>query len=237
MTEVSENYGDKVDRRKVRVDRPSLAEILPVEAGGVNYEFKYEPRCRVCNAGDGVLELVNRLLATGATYADVTRAVEVFNRDRPANRQISYNSIRNHQKLHMPFESQAIRQILENRAKQAEKDFINGQGTILNPASYAEVVMQKSFEDIQKGISVVETRDGLAAAKMLHAITAGAESGLEASQALAQLNKIIEAVRAVVTPEQMDQIVQRLESTQSDEMEELEEAEEYGAELPTELDD
>lgn len=220
--ENSRHIGNKVDRRKLRNRAPSLAEVLPVEAGGKAYDFVFEPRCRVCNSGDGILELVNRLLATGMTYRDVERAIEVFNQGRPLNRRITYNSIRTHQKNHMPFEAQAVRDILERRAAEASRDFIDGVGSIVTPVSYAEAVMQRSFETLIDNNLPVDTKDGLAAAKLVHTIDAGLTTGMDEAEAMAQLNRIIEAVRAVVTPEQMVRIGALLESSRDDDQRELE---------------
>lgn len=224
---MSENRADhaehKVDRRRLRSTRPKLEDVLPTTSGGKAWEFVHEPRCRVCSAGDGVLELVNRLLISGLTYSDVLRALESVNHTRPKGRRISYQSIRNHQKKHMPFEAQAYRDILERRAAEAERDFIEGTGSIVTSASYAEVVMRKSFDHLMTNDIPVDVKDGLAAAKLLYAIDAGRVIGMDEAQALEQLNRIIEAVRAVCTPEQMTEIAARLETPQAPELETLDE--------------
>lgn len=202
----------KVDRRTIRVDRPTLNDLLPVEAGGNNYDFKYERRCRVCSAGTGVLELVNSLLASGSTYRDVLRALDVFNETKEKSRKISYSSIRNHQKRHMPFEAQAIRDIVERRAEKEQKDFVDGYGTIITPASYAEVMMQKGFESLVSGGAIITPREGLQAARTLHSFTRGETEGqIDAATAIAQLNRIINAVKRVATGEQIEKIVALLE--------------------------
>lgn len=220
--EKAKQIGNKVDRRKLRNTTVKLEDILPVEAGGKNYEFVFEPRCRVCNSGDGILELVNRLLASGMTYMDVLRAIEVFNQGRPQHRKITYNSIRSHQKNHMPFEAQAIRDIVERRATEAQRDFIDGVGNIVTPVAYAEVVMKRSFENLVDQNLPVDVKDGLAAAKLVHAIDSGITTGMDETEAMAQLARIIEAVRAVVTPEQMTQIAARLESDHPVERQQIE---------------
>ena len=201
----------KVDRRKLRVDRPSLRELMPVEAGGKNYEFKWEPRCRVCSAGNDVLQLVNSLLANGATYRDVCRAVESLNGTLPKNKQLTYQSIRMHQKMHMPFEAAAIREIIEKRAQDAQKNFIEGEGTILTPAAYAEVMMVKAHMQLMDEDQKVYPSEGLAAAAALHRFVSDEQGSLDAAQAVSQLGKIIEAVRAICSPDQMKMILNILD--------------------------
>ncbi len=204
----------KVDRRKLRVDRPSLNELMPVESGGKNFEFRLEPRCKVCSKGEDVVRTVNSLLATGSTYRDVLRAIESFNTVYPESKKITYSSLRTHQKRHMPFEAFAIREIVEKRAQQYQKDFIDGEGTLIAPATYAEVMMQKAFANLSSPDTTVTPFEGLAAARALHGFTKDEEGAIDVAIAMQQLNKIISAVRAEVPPEMWNAILQRLDGEQ-----------------------
>ena len=195
----------KVDRRTMRVDRPALKEITPVEVGGKKYEFVSEPRCRVCR-DTGIRQLVDSLLANGYTYQDVTRAVTSLNATLPKNKQLTYASIRVHQKRHMPFEASAIREIIEKRAQEAQKNFIEGEGTILTPAAYAEVMMVKAHIQLMDEDQKVYPSEGLAAAAALHRFVSDEQGSLDAAQAVSQLGKIIDAVRAICSQDQIRQI-------------------------------
>ena len=57
---------------RLPVDSPEPAEVAPVASGFL------EPRCRVCR-NDAVREKVNELLARGASYAQVVRALAADN--------------------------------------------------------------------------------------------------------------------------------------------------------------
>ena len=81
--------------------------------------FHLEPRCRVCR-NDQVRTKVNDLLATGASYAMIVRALEDDNAKLDKRDRLTIDSIRNHCARHFPVQNVAratYRQILERRAK------------------------------------------------------------------------------------------------------------------------
>lgn len=207
----------EVDRRKMQVDRPEIAKVMPADVGGKEYDFVYEPRCRVCTSGDSILMNVNRALAEGYTYMDVLRLVEPFNRN--LEKKITYTSIRNHQKRHMPFEASAMREILEERANRAEKDFVEGKTRIVTAAGYAEVMMHKAFDRLINDQEPVTIEQGLKAAQVLESLTANDESQNLAEEMFSKLGRIIDAVKKVSTPDQIRQIMAELESTTPPELE------------------
>lgn len=200
-----------IDRRKMKVERPELADINSVDIGGRAYDFKWEPRCKVCTAGDDILSNVNRALAQGYSYRDVLRLIEPFNAQLDEKKRLSYNSIRNHQKKHMPFDSAAIREILERRAEAAGKDFVNGKERIITAAGYAETMMNKGFETMLKESSEITPNDGLKAALILESLTENGDNRAIAEEMFSKLGKIIEAVKKYVSPDQMTKILKELE--------------------------
>src|SRR6478672_10587916 len=87
-----------------------------------------EPRCRVCR-NDSVRTKVNDLLATGASYAMVLRALDDINSTLEQRDWVTIDSIRNHANRHFPVQQVAratYREILERRAKENSIDFIEG---------------------------------------------------------------------------------------------------------------
>ena len=192
-----------------------LNKFLPPSHGGNDSMVKHEPRCKVCKSPNNVLSLVNYLLATGATYADAVRTLEPINQTLAPKDQISYQSIRSHHQNHLPYETEAIRRVVEKRRRQA----------------YAGVMMNKGFTSMVKDETVVTPVDGLKAAAFLQSAEQG-ETGREAaSQALSSLNKIIQAVRRQVPEEYWSLILADLEETEivdSEVVEEIEVGEDEG---------
>ena len=100
--------------------------------------FHLEPRCRVCR-NDQVRKKVNDMLATGASYAMVLRALAADNADLDKCDRVTVDSIRNHCGRHFPVQSFAratYREILERRAKANSVDFVDGVATAITPSRF-----------------------------------------------------------------------------------------------------
>jgi hypothetical protein len=81
--------------------------------------FHLKPRCRICR-NDQVRTKVNDLLAAGASYAMVLRALGEENATLDKRDQVTIDSVRNHCGRHFPVQQVAratYRDILERRAK------------------------------------------------------------------------------------------------------------------------
>ena len=108
-------------------------------APGIN-GFHLEPRCRICR-NDQVRTKVNDLLATGASYAMVLRALGDDNAKLEKGDRVTIDSIRNHANRHFPVQQVAratYREILERRAKENSVDFIEGVATAITPMAFLE---------------------------------------------------------------------------------------------------
>ena len=68
--------------------------------------FHLEPRCRICR-NDQVRMKVNGLLATGASYAMVLRALGDDNATLDKRDQLTIDSVRNHTVRHFPVQQVA----------------------------------------------------------------------------------------------------------------------------------
>ena len=82
--------------------------------------FHLEPRCRICR-NDQVRKKVNDLLATGASYAMVLRALGEDNAELDKRDRVTVDSVRNHTERHFPVQNVAkatYREILERRAQE-----------------------------------------------------------------------------------------------------------------------
>ena len=126
---VSETFGGIVDESVASMESDP----------GIN-GFRLEPRCRVCR-NDHVRTKVNDLLATGASYAMVLRALGDDNAKLEQRDRVTIDSIRNHTARHFPVQHVAratYRDILERRAKENGVDFIDGVATAITPLAVLE---------------------------------------------------------------------------------------------------
>ena len=86
---ISEAIRDLVD------DTVKSTELVPHNG------FHLEPRCRICR-NDQVRKKVNDMLATGASYAMVLRALGEDNAELDKCDRVTVDSIRNHTARHFP---------------------------------------------------------------------------------------------------------------------------------------
>ncbi len=103
----------------------SADEIMVSSALAPRNGFHREPRCRVCR-NDEMRKKVNDLLASGASYAMIVRALAANNAELDKCDRVTIDSIRNHCARHFPVQNVAkatYREILERRAKANGVDF------------------------------------------------------------------------------------------------------------------
>ena len=134
--------------------------------------FHLEPRCRVCR-NDQVRKKVNDLLATGASYAMVVRALAADNAELDKCDRVTIDSVRNHCGRHFPVQNVAkatYREILERRAKANGVDFVEGVATAITPIAFFETVMVKSYETLVDSDTKVDVNTGIVAAGRLQSL-------------------------------------------------------------------
>jgi hypothetical protein len=173
-------------------------ELAPVING-----FHLEPRCRVCR-NDEVRTKVNDLLATGASYAMVLRALGDDNAKLDTSDQVTIDSIRNHTARHFPVQQVAratYREILERRAKENSVDFIEGVATAITPLAVLETIMVKGYQTLVDELTTVSYRDGMEAALKLNEIARKDEGSMDRARLLADMGRTIEVVRTFIPAE------------------------------------
>lgn len=199
--------------------------MTPLQPSAVDIRRGY--RCSVCLAGEEVTLFVNRLIVSGASYADAYRALDAINEARIANGQpeIGYQSVRRHGRDHLPAKSAAIREIVERRARNAGLDVDEGSTNIITQAAYAEAMMVKAFQDI----SVVEVTpaEGLQAAKFLNQLMAAERGNVGLETAFAELGYLIEAVKEAVPQQYWGAITAKIEEKRGSRVVDAEVQEEF----------
>jgi hypothetical protein len=175
--------------------------------------FHLEPRCRVCR-NDLVRKKVNQMLAMAAPYAGIVRALATDNAELDTRDRVTLDSIRTHATKHFPVQSVAkatYRSIVERRAQENRRDFIEGVATALTPLAFFEVVMNKAFRAVVDDRTEVSVETGLRAAEKLQSVLDGRERGTDILALKVQLSQIGQAVRSVVPESMWGEIVEKLE--------------------------
>jgi hypothetical protein len=165
--------------------------------------FHLEPRCRICR-NDQVRTKLNDLLATGASYAMVLRALADDNATLEQSDRVTIDSVRNHCGRHFPVQQVAratYREILKRRAKENSVDFIEGVATAITPMALLETVMVKGYQTLVDEHTSVSYRDAMEAALKLNEIARKDEGAMDRARMLADMGRIIEMVRTFIPSE------------------------------------
>ena len=112
--------------------------------------FHLEPRCHVCR-NDEMRTKVNDMLAAGASYAFIVRALGEHNANCDKRDRVSIDSVRNHCTRHFPVQQVAratFREILERRAKENGVDFVEGVATAITPMALYETIMVRGYQNL-----------------------------------------------------------------------------------------
>ena len=164
----SETISDGVSEMVESTELAALFRQLPLE-----------PRCRVCR-NDALRAKVNGLLAVGASYAMILRAIADDNTRLDKRDRITIDSIRNHTARHFPVQNVAqatYRRILERRAQDNGVDFVNAVATAITPMAFYETVMLKGYETLVDSDTKVDVSTAMIAAGRLQALIESRASG------------------------------------------------------------
>ena len=176
--------------------------------------FHLEPRCRVCR-NDQVRKKVNDLLATGASYAMVLRALGEDNAKLDKRDRVTIDSVRNHCGRALPRAADSLMprtgRSWSAGLSENQVDFVEGVAIALTPMAFYEVVMAKAFRTLVDDGTEVSVETGLRAAEKLQSVLDGRERGTDILELKVQLGQIGQAVRAVVPQEMWAAIVEQLE--------------------------
>ena len=178
--------------------------------------FHLEPRCRVCR-NDQVRKKVNDLLATGASYAMIVRALAADDAELDKCDRVTVDSIRNHCGRHFPVQNVAkatYREILERRAKANGVDFVEGVATAITPIAFFETVMVKSYETLVDSDTKVDINTGVVAAGRLQSLIDSRDYDHELLVMKVQMAAICAAVRSTVPQEMWSEIIEKLDEAE-----------------------
>ena len=175
--------------------------------------FHLEPRCRICR-NDVLRKKVNDMLATGASYAMIVRALSADNAKLAKCDRVTIDSVRNHCGRHFPVQNVAkatYREILERRAKANGVDFVEGVATAITPIAFFETIMVKSYETLVDSDTKVDVNTGMVAAGRLQSLIDSRDYGHDLLVMKVQMAAICAAVKSTVPQEMWGAIVEKLE--------------------------
>lgn len=189
--------------------------VSQVKINTAEYRFTPEPRCRVCAHPDDLLGPVNRLLVAGLSYRQILDAIIPIMAELPEGERPTINSIYNHARRHFAVDQAAkaaFRQTLEQRAIEAQVDFVEGATAAVTPLAYLDVVMQAAFQKLTERPHDVSIEQGLKAAEKLATLTKKEEGAESTAELKEKMNRVIAVVKEAVPKEFWPLIVEGLDA-------------------------
>ena len=194
---------------------PKTEEVLSEKIDGEIYSYKRVPQCKVCRAPDEISGLVDTLLLFPKSYKEVLEFIrpieerlEIDTKDR-----ISYDSIRIHQKRHLPFDKIAVREVVERRAQEKNLKVLDDRNILTQEALY-EVIVAKGFEDIIHDRVRPTMAQTMLAAEALAKLEEKQNQQFRPEALINQLNTIVTAMREVLPPDMMQAVSDKIEELQ-----------------------
>ncbi len=175
--------------------------------------------CKVCQLGYGTLAAVNRMIVDGFQITEIKRILTQWQDERRIHRAPSLASLYNHKNKHLALNDQVVRRYIEKRAEEANIPLEDGVETLLTVQSVVDVTLFKGFKEIAEGRATPTVKETLEAAKIKAQFEKDGASVSSEIAYLAQVNKIIRAVKDNVSPEQWERIVRQLEAPDTEQIE------------------
>ena len=168
--------------------------------GGTTVSFAteeiVEPRCSVCKSR--FRRTMDQLLVMGVPFAEIARQFETEG--------INRRSLSNHKRRHLSIEQAAIRQVIEEKARQMGEDVDNTRRHLLTRRGYMEVAMMKSYQGIVDGTIVPEPRDVVHMIALLEKMEKDT-AATQVDEMMRDFNAFSQAVKEVVPPDMYDRIL------------------------------
>jgi len=208
--------------KRLPTTAPTTKDLLSEKIDGEVYSYRLIPQCRVCKAPDSIRNMIDSLLLFPKSYKEVLRHI------RPLEEQlgveeahlISYDSIRNHQRSHLPMDKIAVREIVERRAREKGKSVLESDERILTAEAIYELVAQRGWEDIVAGRVRPTLNQTMFAVKQLSDLDDKTGDSFKPEALLGQLNAIVSAMKEVLPQEWLDKVLARINQIELEYVEE-----------------
>lgn len=155
-----------------------------------------EPRCSVCKSR--FRRTMDQLLVMGVPFSEIARQFETEG--------INRRSLSNHKRRHLSIEQAAIRQVIEEKARQMGEDVDNTRRSLLTRRSYLEIAMMKSYQAIIDGTLTPEPRDVVHMIALLEKMDKDTAS-TQVDEMMRDFNAFTQAVKEIVPPEMHEKIL------------------------------
>lgn len=176
-------------------------ENLPTLPNGGAKEIS-EPRCKVCTSVHR--RDIDRYLVMGMSCAEIARYYEAI------GEMFTRKSVWTHSKKHLTLHNKAIRNIIEKKAEEALMDVEDTTDLLLTKRAILDIMLQKGYESVLSGISVVEPKDLISVIDKIDKMETE-EQSIAVDEMVRDFKAFADAVKTFVSEDSWIQIYERYE--------------------------
>lgn len=168
--------------------------------------FKNEPRCNICQSASRAK--VDKLLAAQFSYTSIAEELVMADDDfKGKELDTVRKNVERHSKRHVDIKNKAIRNIVEQRAKEQGILLESVEGRITSGRALLDLLVAQATEQLTNGTGKIRYADAIEAVKLLEDVQkAEFQSQLEVLQR--QVYCISEAVKKKVPPTMLPGIIE-----------------------------
>jgi len=165
----------------------------------------FEPRCKVCRSD--FRNVIERLLVSGNSYVSIAK--QFVNKDPEFQTSVDSlrKSIERHRKAHLTIRDQAVRDILETKAREAGVMVETVRGQLISEEALLQLAVAKGTEQLSDPDSRIKYQDAIKAAELLRD-KKYEEISIQMDIVNRQYNAIVQACQRVVPKELYPQLVE-----------------------------
>jgi hypothetical protein len=157
--------------------------------------MKFEPRCKICKSD--FRTVIDRLLISGNSYVGIAQQFRGKDQHLTGSVDAIRKSIERHRKAHLSVNDQAVRDILEQKAREAGVLVETARQQLISEEALLQLAVRKGTEQLSEPESRIKYQDAIKAAELLRDKKAQ-EMTVQLELVQRQYNAIVQAVQKVV---------------------------------------
>ncbi len=199
----------------------STEELLTETIDGIQYSYKPNSKCTICNSPESFRSLIDTLILTPKAYVEIQKNIRLLEIEfgRSEDSFITLDDIRKHAKNHLPQHKNRVREIIEQKAIKRGKSLLKGED-LLTAEAFFQIIRDKGFDAIVEGDLSPNMAQIIYAQEMLTKLEEQEKKDISQENIYNELNLIIQAIREVIPQELQrklyDKIAEYQQSGQDD---------------------
>lgn len=169
-----------------------------------NLPIKFEPRCKVCKSE--FRTVIDRLLVGGNSFVSIAEQFRNKDGHLVGSKDAVRKSVERHSKAHLSVKDAAVRQLLEEKARESGVLVETVRQQLISSEALLELAVAKGTEQLSNSNSKIKYQDAIKAAELLRDKKYD-EISKQMEIVMRQQNAINQAIQKVVPKEFYPELV------------------------------